>query len=553
MDNAEQRPAFGWVDARVRLLLQAAPDAMVIVDNTGTIVLANSHTQQLFGYAEEELIGKPVEILTPGSYRDAHAEHRAGYSRQPRVREMGSGLELYGLRKDGSEFPIDISLSPLKIEGSQFVIASMRDITSRKKTEEELRKLNAELHAKIAELAAVKLGAASEADPKSPEARLRQIQKMEAVGQLASGVAHDFNNILGVISGYAELLEELLRDSGRALKMVAEIRTAVRRGSALSNQLLAFGRKQVVVPVVLDPNAVCREMQRMLSRIIGEDIELVTELTPVSNVKIDRGQLEQVLLNLAVNARDAMPKGGRLKIGTRMAHLDSAYVRLHPEVVPGTYVEVSASDNGTGMDETTRQHLFEPFFTTKEIGRGTGLGLSTVYGIVKQSNGHVNVYSELGQGSVFKIYLPPTSEATSQAGNVVPGAAPVGNETVLLVEDEGQLRTVTKMYLETRGYRVSAASNAKEALEMTNASGTFDILVTDVVMPGLSGRELAEQIIARDPATKVLYMSGYTDDAMLRHGLEQGKFPFLRKPFALEELGKRVRELLDGKRTTPET
>jgi hypothetical protein len=545
----ERRPAFDWFDARMRLLLQAAPDAMVIVDSTGKIVLANSQTQLLFGFAEQELTGEPIEMLIPDTYREAHAAHRTSFSHQPRVRQMGSGLELYGLRKDGRQFPVEISLSPLNIEGTRFVTAAIRDITGRKKTEEELRKLNAELHAKIAELAAVKLGANLDtADAKSPEGRLRQMQKMEAVGQLASGVAHDFNNILGVISGYAELLQERLGDSSEDLRMATEIRGAVKRGAALTSQLLAFGRKQVVVQVVLDPNIVCREMERMLTRVIGEDIELVTELHEVPRVRIDRGQLEQVLLNFAVNGRDAMPQGGRLKIATRIAHLDETYAQSHPEVSPGHYVELSVGDTGVGMDETTRLHLFEPFFTTKEVGRGTGLGLATVYGIVKQSNGHVSVYSEVNRGTVFNVYLPATDEPVTDHKEAVPGPPRMGNETILLAEDEAQLRTVTKMYLETRGYKVLAANNGKEAVRILDAAEPeIALLITDVVMPELSGRALAEQVLAHRPQTKVLYMSGYTDDAMLRHGFEQGRFPFLRKPFSLQELAGKVREVLDAK------
>src|SRR5690349_6793806 len=265
MRTDKQQPEFDWFDGRARLLLQAAPDAMVIVDSLGKIVLANSQTQILFGYAEQELVGELIEMLIPETYRGGHCAHRASYAKEPRVREMGSGLELYALRKGGAQFPVEISLSPLNIGGERFVTAAIRDISNRRNTEVELRKLNAELHAKIAELAAIKLGSDSGwTDPKSPEGRLRQMQKMEAVGQLASGVAHDFNNILSVISGYAEILENRLHPSSRAIQMVGEIRTAVRRAASLTSQLLAFGRKQLAMPIVLEPNKVCREMERML-------------------------------------------------------------------------------------------------------------------------------------------------------------------------------------------------------------------------------------------------------------------------------------------------
>jgi hypothetical protein len=545
--RAKQR--FDWMDAKVRLLLQAAPDAMLVIDESGKIILANSQTQLLFGFAEQELIGERVDLLVPQRLREGHATHRETYSHQPRVRQMGSGLELYGLRKDGTEFPVEISLSPLNIEGTRFVTAAIRDITERRRTEAELRKLNAELHSKMAELAAVKLGVSTESsDQRSPEQQLRQMQRMEAVGQLASGVAHDFNNILNIITGYAEMLYDRLPDGGKERSMVVEIQTAVRRGAALTHQLLAFGRKQVLQPVVLDPNTTCREMERMLHRVIGEDIVLTTQLSPnLKRVKIDRGQLEQVLLNLALNARDAMPQGGRLSIETRLATLDEAYARAHPEISAGTYVEICVSDTGGGMDEATRLHLFEPFFTTKQVGKGTGLGLATVYGIIQQSGGHINVYSELGHGTVFKVYLPPTEEPADDATRVVPGAPILGNETVLLVEDENQLRTVSKMFLETRGYTVLTASNGAEGLQIAERSQTsIQLLITDVVMPGMSGRELAEKVLGRNKTMRVLFMSGYTDDAMIRHGLEAGKFPFIRKPFSLHDLSLKVREVLDA-------
>ncbi|MBI2678862.1 MAG: response regulator [Candidatus Koribacter versatilis] len=377
------------------------------------------------------------------------------------------------------------------------------------------------------------------------DGRLRQAQKMEAVGRLASGVAHDFNNILNVVSGYAELLTLGAQLPETERKMVTEIQAAAKRAAGLTHQLLAFGRKQVMAPVVLDPNATCREMERMLERALGEDVELVTQLDPkISRVLIDRGQLEQVLLNLAVNARDAMPRGGRLVVATRMAHLDEAYAEMNAGVVRGRYVELSVSDNGEGMTEETRKHLFEPFYTTKEVGRGTGLGLATVYGIVKQSGGHVSVYSEVGHGSVFKVYLPAT-DAPEQKEAAQVAEISGGTETILLVEDETQLRTVSRMFLESRGYTVFEAPTGNDALRLLEDSASNAALViTDVVMPGISGRDLARQIATRQPNMKILFMSGYTDDAMLRHGLEHGNVPFIRKPFSLQELSTKVRAVL---------
>jgi len=377
----------------------------------------------------------------------------------------------------------------------------------------------------------------------------QQSQRMEALGRLAGGVAHDFNNLLGVITGYGELLGRNLNDDARLTRYVSDILKAADRAGGLARQLLAFSRKQVLQPRVLDLNAVVTDTEKMLRRLIGEDVMLVTVLEePLGRVKADPGQIEQVLMNLAVNARDAMPRGGRLTIETANVDLDVAYVRLRPGVEPGPYVMLAVSDTGHGMKQETLGHVFEPFFTTKAAGKGTGLGLATVHGIVKQSGGHVWVYSEPEHGATFKVYLPRTKE-TAPAAAVTEKAEhplPKGVETVLLVEDETGLRELVRECLEGSGYRVLEARQAGHALEIAeDYAGPIHLLVTDVVMPGMSGRELSERLAASHAGMKVLYMSGYTDDAVVLHGVLAEEMAFLQKPFTINALAQKVRALLD--------
>ncbi len=379
------------------------------------------------------------------------------------------------------------------------------------------------------------------------EDRLRQAQKMEAVGRLAGGVAHDFNNLLTGILGCADLLLETLGPDAPGRDDVAEIRKAAVRAADLTRQLLAFSRQQVLAPQVLDLNALVGNMEKLLKRLIGEHIELRAALAPdLGMVKADPGQLEQVIVNLAVNARDAMPNGGRLTIETRNAELDASYVEEHAPVVAGPYVLLAVTDTGTGMDAETKSHVFEPFFTTKALGQGTGLGLATVYGIVKQSGGHVWVYSERGQGAAFKIYLPRVAETAAAAPRPTAPASLRGSETILLVEDDEAVRTLTRRLLAARGHTVLLASQGEEALRLAQRhEGRIHLLVTDVVMPGMSGRELADRILALLPGIKVLYLSGYTDDAIVRHGVLEPGVAFLQKPFSAEALARKVREVLD--------
>jgi CheY-like chemotaxis protein len=370
------------------------------------------------------------------------------------------------------------------------------------------------------------------------------------VGRLAGGVAHDFNNLLTVITGYSELLLKRFTEDDDVVDKLEEIRKASKRASALTYQLLAFSRKQVLQPKVLDINAVVTEVGKMLQRLIGEDIELVMVLHPgIGRVKADPGQISQIIMNLAVNARDAMPQGGKLSIETANVQLDQEYVRHHLGAKPGSYVMLALIDTGAGMDAATRQRIFEPFFTTKGTGSGTGLGLATVYGIVKQSGGYITVESEIGLGSTFKIYLPlvdVNDEAETAWSEEPSGEMPTGTERILLVEDEQAVRALARQVLEMCGYEVLEARDGAEAVSICEGvDGVIDLLVTDVVMPQISGSELAEQLSVLRPEMQVLYMSGYTDDAMVRHGLGDGTANFIQKPFTPENLAHKVREVIE--------
>jgi two-component system, cell cycle sensor histidine kinase and response regulator CckA len=385
-------------------------------------------------------------------------------------------------------------------------------------------------------------------DRKQLEEQFRQAQKMEAVGRLAGGIAHDFNNLLMVIQGYADLLAERIPEGDSLRRNAEQIQNAAQRASALTRQLLAFSRKQIMEPKVLDVHAIVGEMEKMLRRLIGEDIDLVTStVQDLWLVKADRSQIEQVILNLAVNARDAMPNGGRLTIETANVELDASTSHPTVAVAPGKYVVLSVTDNGCGMDEKTQAHIFEPFFTTKEKGKGTGLGLATVYGVVKQSGGYVWVYSEPGHGTTFKIYLPKIDDEPSRPMHDEPvgsTSVPRGAGVVLVVEDERGVRELTREYLETSGYTVLMAENGYTALELAAMhAGPIDLLITDVVMPGINGRELADRVNAIRPGIKVLYMTGYTDQGVVHRGALAAGAVLLQKPFTLNTLASKLREI----------
>jgi PAS domain S-box-containing protein len=380
------------------------------------------------------------------------------------------------------------------------------------------------------------------------EKQLRMAQKMQAIGRLSGGIAHDFNNLLGVIIGYSRVLKKSLGPENELSEHAVEIEKAGERAAAMTKQLLAFSRQQVLTPEVLNLNTLVTDMEKMLPRLLGEDIEVSLSLdSGLGSVKADQSQIHQVIMNLAVNARDAMPNGGKLKIQTANAHLDPSYTRTHPGSRVGDYVCFSVTDTGTGMDPAILAHIFEPFFTTKERGKGTGLGLATVYGIVKQSNGYIWVDSALGEGASFQIYLPLHAGQATEDPKSSGGEKLQGSEKLLLVEDSEPLKKLAQKFLEAAGFHVLSAASGEEALEVAaHYGGTFDLLLTDVVMPGMNGRVLAEQLLPRQPGMRVLYMSGYTDSFIAGHGvLEQGTH-LLHKPFTDEVLIRKAREVLDG-------
>jgi PAS domain S-box-containing protein len=497
----------------VMALLESASQAILSVDASGRIVLANPKTEEMFGYTRQELLGARVEILLPESRRRAHEREREEYFMRPRVRPMGIGLDLAGRRKDGTEFPVEISLSYVETTEGTFAIAFVNDISDRKRLED----------------------------------RLLEAQKMEAVGRLAGGVAHDFNNMLTVIAGYNCMILDDLSPLDPLRGCAEEVLKAADRAAALTRQLLAFSRRQVMQPCVMNINTAVVHTEKMLRRLIGEDVELVLSLREdAGNIKADPNHIEQAIVNLALNARDAMPEGGRITVETANAHLDETYARTHLGVKPGEFVMVAVSDTGHGMDAETRRRLFEPFFTTKEKGKGTGLGLATVYGVVKQLGGDIWVYSEPGQGTTFKLYFPRVTENAS-----LPAASPVeadrapSTEAILVVEDEQAVRDLTVKILRKLGHTVLAAANGTEAIEIaTSHSGPIALLLTDVVMPNMSGRQVAEHLLKLRPELKVLYLSGYTDNTVVHHGVLEDGVEFLPKPFSREALARKIRDVL---------
>ncbi len=507
-------------ESNLRLLLQATEEGIYGIDESCTCRFINNAAAAMFGYEPDELIGRDIHALIHHHDAQGRPYPIEACPISPQAIHTGTACHVEDemfWRRDGTAFPVEYTSNPIKERDRVLgAVAVFTDITKRKQLEEQLR----------------------------------HSQKMEGIGRLAGGIAHDFNNLLTVINGYSRLLLDSLTPEAPMWSALEEINKAGRHAASLTSQLLAFSRRQVLDPRILDLNLVVNELERMLRRLIGEDITLQLSLAPApGQVKADPGQVEQVIVNLAVNARDAMPRGGTLTIETANVELDENFARVHPGVSPGPYVLLALSDTGCGMDAATQARLFEPFFTTKELGKGTGLGLSTSYGIVKQSGGHIAVYSEVGRGTTFTIYLPRILGEVTHKAKPSPQPLPLGSETILLAEDEEMVRIFTKAVLESQGYTVLEARDGSQALELARQhGGPIHLLVTDVVMPGMSGRALAERLAQAHPDTTVLYLSGYTDNTIVPHGVLDEGTAFLQKPFTPHALALKVREVLDTPR-----
>jgi hypothetical protein len=519
-------------------LVELLPDAFLAIDAGGEIVLVNAQVESLFGYPREQLLGQPVEMLLPGRSAHVHRSHRKRYFAEPSTRPMGRELELAGRRSDGSEFPAEISLASVELEdGRTLATAAIRDITERIEVLHEKERLQAE------------------AERERLTNQSNHSQRLESLGELAGGIAHDFNNLLAVIINYADFVAEDLRapngahtEEKRAAMRgdVEQISLAAERATHLTHQLLAFARREVVRPEVIDVNTVVGEVGRLLERTLGEHIDLRNDLAPeLRSILIDPGQLEQVLVNLAVNARDAMPDGGVLTIDTANIELGDRYTTQPPELKPGPYVRLRVSDSGNGMPREVAERAFDPFFTTKPSGQGTGLGLATVYGIVQQAGGRAQIYSEAGVGTTLTALFPAT-DATRTLPDATPRSAQLhGDATILLVEDEDALREVTRRILAGDGYRVIEAANGAEALAVArSAKEPIDLLLSDVIMPGMHGPQLAEEIRRIKSAIKVVFMSGFAQPILDTSGHLEAGAVLVEKPFSGPSLLGRVSRVL---------
>ena len=509
------RRALSEGDARSRAMLDSSLDAIVMIDEQGAVVEFNPAAEKTFGRSRSDVLGEQMaELLIPPSLREGHHRGFAHFLATGEGPILGKRLELSALRADGGEFPVELAINKVTSDGPTLFIGYLRDLS-------EQREL---------------------------ELQLRQAQKMEAVGRLAGGVAHDFNNILLTITGYSDLASADVRpDQSELRHSIDQVQAAAALGAVLTGKLLAFSRQQVVQPRVVDISALVEELAAMLRPLLGETIELVLELEPSgATVEADPGQLEQVVLNLVINARDAMPEGGEVTVS--VATIDVTEPNGSPPV-PGRYVRLAVSDTGTGMDEETISFAVDPFFTTKESGDGTGLGLATVHGIVTQSGGDMEITSALGEGTTFSIYLPGTDATHQEPSPERRPQAALGSETILLVEDLRAVREVLRKILERSGYKVIAARNGAEAIESARAlAGPVDLLVTDMVMPGMNGRDLSRELVALYPALRVVYMSGYTQDEALHEEAESGRVDFLQKPFSATTLVDTARKVLDRPR-----
>jgi PAS domain S-box-containing protein len=502
-------------EAHLRSILDTVPEAMVVIDEGGIVSSFSAAAAQLFGYDPEEVIGHNVKMLMPAPFRDEHEGYIGRYLQTGEARIIGYGRVVKGLTKGGDVFPMELAVGEARANDQRIFTGFIRDLTTRQKM----------------------------------EAELRQSQKMEAIGQLTGGVAHDFNNLLTVIAGNLEMIEGSLGDADQR-EMLREAQDALQEGAKLTAQLLAFGRRQPLNPEPTDIGPLVSNFAELMRRALGESIELSIVITGSAHLAVvDATQLQNALLNLVINARDAMPRGGRLTIEISHARLDADYAQMYPEVRTGRYVLIAVTDTGEGMSEEVRQRAFEPFFTTKPTGVGTGLGLSMVYGFVKQSGGNVQLYSELGRCTSVRVFLPLAegvqSPAQPTASIVDFEAMPGGAETILVVEDDPRLRRVVNRRLRSLGYQVIEAENGANALNLLAAHPEIAMIFTDFVMPGgMNGNELADAAFAARADIKVLFTSGYAEPAVARRQLRAGAW--LKKPYTTTELAERIRDLLDG-------
>jgi PAS domain S-box-containing protein len=511
--HANSGQALRDSEARYRRLFETAQDGILILDaQKGSITDVNPYLMKLLDYSHQEFLGKALWDI--GLFKDIEASKEAFKELQAKQYVRYEDLPLK--TRAGQTINVEFVSNVYGVNGDQVIQCNIRDITKRKHAEQS-------------------------------EQRILQAQKMEAVGQLAGGLAHDFNNLLGVILGYCELLADREDLAEPARQMIGNIGTAGLSAKKLTQDLLAFSRRKVLQPVVMDLNEAVDHIHPMLERLIGDDIELDNVLSDdLGTITADPNHIEQVLMNLAINARDAMPKGGKITFETTNVEIDETYAQQHVPMNPGRYVMLSVRDTGTGMDLETRSQIFDPFFTTKDCGKGTGLGLSTVFGIVKQSGGTIGVYSEPGKGTAFKIHFPRCDKVPMIVEPIKPKQLRGGTETILLVDDATPLRMLTKLILEQCGYTVLDSGEPAEALRIAKGhKGPLPLMITDVVMPSFTGRVLAERLTADRPETKVLFTSGYADDETAKYGILGVDNAFLEKPFTRDDLVRKVRELLD--------
>ena len=497
---------------RLRAILESAIDAIITINADGLIETVNPAAEILFQYPREEFIGRNVHFLMPEPYHSEHDGYLRNYRTTGTKRIIGIGRQVIGRRADGSTFPMHLSVSEFYVDGVRHFTGVIHDISVQVEAEQALR------HA----------------------------QKMEAMGQLTGGIAHDFNNLLTVIIGNLELLEEKLTEPAQH-ELLHEALEAADLGSRLTSRLLAFARRSLLEPKVVDLNMLVADLTDMLHRTLGETIALSTALTPdLASTRVDPAQVESAIINLAVNARDAMPNGGRLILETRNTIIDESYAAAEPGLAPGEYVQLSVSDTGTGMQAAVRDRAFEPFFTTKEKGRGTGLGLSMVYGFAKQSGGHATIYSEEGVGTTVNVYLPRHVARVSVDPAVVEESAPASQgETILVVEDDDRVRRLTVTRLQQLGYAVVEASSALQALAMLHSTGKVDLVFTDLVMPGgMTGYELAGEVRRLYPGAKILLTSGYAEELANSERVDIVRLKILRKPYRQSELARSIDEAL---------